>query len=152
MFDRASYFFSLALATAFSTMLTATLTTPAGATIEALTISTDDAISAPRWMFGKGEAPTGDSTWALLAQAKHAQLDGDGETCLKKIDQAWAKAKTVQPWLALVELDCATKLKAGAERVHKAIARVEKNPAWLLTGAQTDSLRTELVKAYMAQI
>jgi soluble lytic murein transglycosylase len=152
---------------------------PALAAIEPVTLTSDDAIPAPRWMFGKGDIPAGDSGWALMAAAKHAQLDNDPETCLKKIDAAWAKAKTAQPWLAVVELDCgiawataapvpaakvasktsatasakaSTSAIAGVERLHKALARVEKNPAWLVTGAQTDALRTSLVKGYVTTI
>lgn len=125
---------------------------PARGAVESLSLKSTDAFPAPRWMYGNGNVPTGNEAWALMAGAKYAQMNSDPDTCLQKIDKAWAKARDVRPWLAVNELNCGMKLKEGtsrADRLHRSLGRVEKNVAWLLDDPAADSLRTAVITAYL---
>ena len=122
------------------------------ADVESITISSDDKIPSPRWMFGKGEPPKGSSLDALLAEVKQAQIQGDFTKCLSKAAAVRGKVKGLQAWLAVVEIDCAGKLPASlinSEHLSSAIALAEKNPTWLLKGAQAPALRLAIIQGYL---
>ena len=121
------------------------------ADVESITISSEDKIPSPRWMYGKGEPPKGNSLEALLAGVKYAQLQGEYAKCLSQAASVRNKVKGLQAWLAVAEIDCATKLPmsaANTEKLAQAIDRAEKNPAWLLKGAQAPMLRLSLIQGY----
>ena len=126
------------------------------AAVEPITLSSDEKWPAPRWIYGIGEVPKGDTPTALLAAAKVAQIERKFDVCLKKSDAARPKAKSLHAWIATVEIDCAQRVvpvtPASATRLAKALDRVEANPSWLLKGPQAVSLRTIVAKAYQTLI
>jgi soluble lytic murein transglycosylase len=128
---------------------------------ELVIIKSEDKWPSPRWMFGKGEAPkagTGKGEEVMivaLSGVKQAQLAGEWDNCLKREASARAGAKSLQPWLATIEIECATKVKASsanANRLSQALNRAESNPAWLLKGPQASSLRSVVVKGHLVLI
>lgn len=123
--------------------------------IETLTLNSQEALPAPRWMFGSGEPPKGPGLHVQLAALKQAQLAGENSSCLEKAHAVRNKAKSLQAWIALVEIDCATKAlsdTASADRLAQALESVERNPQWLLTGSQVGVLRPQVIKSYLLLI
>ena len=137
----------------------------AKADVTPVTLSSEDEITAPRLIYGNTRAApkanskkkanaANDALSLELANVKSAQLEGDYENCLKRIDAVRAKAKLIQGWLSLTELDCAAHSKtsataAGADKLAKAVVRVEANPDWLIKGPQVTLIKPALVQAYL---
>ena len=85
----------------------------AHAALESVTISSQDRLSAPRWMYGVGEFPKSglDATALALAKVKEAQAQGNDSQCAERARAAKPKAKSLQAWLAVTELECATRVE-----------------------------------------
>jgi soluble lytic murein transglycosylase len=124
----------------------------ARAAVEGVTLSSQDGFPFARWMFGAGEPPKGKDVVAILAATKKAQLGRDYSLCLTKAHEARARAKSLQAWLSMVELDCAAHLPAShanADRLARVLDLIDKNPEWLLTGPQASALRPVVIKAHL---
>lgn len=117
--------------------------------IDSVTMA-EDGIPIRRWSYGQDELPKGADVVARLASIKKAQFDGDAEACAKGVRDVRPLAKSLQGWLSVVELDCYVRGSNLRESGAKALELVEKNPSWLLRGAQAVRLRQMTVKAYLA--
>ena len=90
---------------------------------------------------------------AALAAAGRARFEGQFDVCLKKVEEAWPKAKNLHAWLVTAELECLAKDKnPNSARIEKAIGKVEKNLGWMLTGPHASNLRASYIAARLAQI
>ena len=123
------------------------------ASLESVTMTSEDKFPAPRWMYGTNQKISGsNATVNALSQAKSAQLEGNYDLCLKRISTVRSQAKSLQAWLATAELDCAVKNKASvanAEKLSQALSRVNQNPAWLLRGPQAQLLRAAAIEGFL---
>lgn len=145
------------LALAFASVLVSVFVSgplpSAHALMEPITLTSEHPATAVRFAYGIGEMPKGESSLAVMAAVKRAQLEGDFETCVKKAESAFAKSKPVQAWIASVWLDCASRLKpsaASGERVHHVLAQVDKNPAWMVRGPQSAAVRLSYIRAALS--
>jgi hypothetical protein len=118
------------------------------ATLEPVTLTSQDSFPAPRWMYGVGAAPTKgsekDASFALV-KVKQAQVEGDFATCAEDARAARSKAKSLQGWLAVVELECASKVKPtskSATALSHAVDDVSKHADWFVLGPQAPRLKT----------
>jgi soluble lytic murein transglycosylase len=152
-----------ALVVAMSVCLASGASLPivAGAAPELVIIKSDEKWPSPRWMYGKGDMPKvgagkGDEgAVAALAAVKQAQLAGEWDTCLNREASARAKSKSLQPWLATVEIECAIRVKssvASANRLSQALSRAESHPSWMLKGPQAPSLRAAFIKGHLTLV
>lgn len=116
-----------------------------------LTVKSEDVPRSPRWLFGQGGVPKGNSVAALMAAAGKAKIDGQYEACLKKIAEVWARAKTLQPWLLATELECASKTSNVAQ-VHRVLEKARKNHEWFLKGPHASKLRENYFAAALAAL
>ncbi len=120
--------------------------------IAPVTLKSDDLPRASRWRLGH-ELPKGNSVSALMAAVGKARIDGQYDTCVKKITDVWARAKSVQPWLLAVELECASKRETpNAGQLYRALEKARKNPEWFVKGAQASSLRENYISAGLKAI
>lgn len=122
----------------------------ARAVVEPVLISSDEVSSGPRWMFGIGEIPKVPGIVGQLSQIKKAQLDGDLKKCVQLVHAARGKAKSLQGWLAVIELDCVGRMPASvatSDTIHKALRSVDQHSEWLFVGPQAALLRQAYVKA-----
>lgn len=132
---------------AFLIALSGVLTSlSAQASLESVTISSQDHFPAPRWMYGIGEFPkTGlDATTTALGKVKEAQLHGNDQQCTERAHAAKPKAKSLQAWLSVVELECASRIKPSlkaASLVSQALEDIVHHPDWFVVGPQTSRLR-----------
>lgn len=141
----------------FTLLALSTFVTPEraiGAPIMApLSLKSEEVPRAPRWLLGQGLVPKGQSVAALMAAAGKARLDGQYDTCLKKIAEVWGRAKTVQPWLLTAEIECASKPKTpNAAQLHRVLEKARKNPEWFIKGAQVSILRENFFSASLVAI
>lgn len=121
------------------------------AVIEPVTISSDEKWPAPRWVFGEGEPPKGNSVESLLAGVKKAQSKKEHQLCVDRARVVRAKAKSLQAWLSVVEIDCALSVspsRNSANQLFQSLVHVEKNPSWLLMGPQATTLRQTVLNGY----
>ncbi len=124
------------------------------AAIEPLAISSEDNLSAGRWMFASNpdlEIKRLKSSIQSLAQIKRAQATARYSDCVTEAQKAWSKFKGLDPWLMTVRLDCAIHSTLQNNKLMSqlsgALSILEKYPEWLLVGPYSSSLRTSLVEA-----
>ena len=124
------------------------------AALEPVTISSEDALPSPRWIYGVGNPPKVSSDAASqLAQVKVHQIARHFELCVNQSRQLRAKAKSLQAWLAVSEVECATSLEPSLEHsniLSRAILDAEKNANWMLTGPQAPRLRSTVARGLQA--
>lgn len=116
-----------------------------------LTLKSEDVPRSPRWLFGQGATPKGNSVAALMAAAGKARIDGQYDACLKKIAQVWARAKAVQPWFLTVELECASKA-SDISQLHRVLEKARKNQQWFMKGPHASKLRENYFAAALAAL
>ncbi len=124
----------------------------ARAALESVTISSQDHFPAPRWMYGVGEFPKSglDATTSALAKVKEAQFQGNDSLCAERARAAKPKAKSLQSWLAVTELECAARVKPSmkaAGALALAVDDVARNKDWFLVGPQAPRLKTAFAAA-----
>lgn len=121
------------------------LCTPAHAALESVKLSSQDQFPAPRWAYGVGQVPKNlDATTLALARVKEAQAQGNDVQCAELARAAKAKAKSLQAWLSVVELECATRVKPSTKAagvLSRAIEDVAKNKDWFVVGSQASRLK-----------
>ena len=130
----------------------------AHAALESVTLTSQDNFPAPRWMYGIGtlKAKATDKDPALiLARVKQAQVEGDFAQCVDRARAARPKAKSLQGWLSVLELECAVKekpsLKAGLD-LAKGIDEVTALPETFVLGAHVQRLKTAYASALLTLI
>jgi len=116
----------------------------------------DQDLPAPRWMYDHSQKIRGGGVTLTLMEAKKAFLENNFGVCISKVDEAWSKAVSLHPWLALQQLECAftqaQKSKGSSEPLNKALARIDKEREWLVVGPQSDLLRKLYVDGTLLQM
>jgi soluble lytic murein transglycosylase len=118
----------------------------AAARLRAVTISTEQEWSAPRWMHDSKAKVKGPAVVKQLVNLRKAHFERKFGDCVEQARRLSGMASGIKMWLAAVELDCAVQLakpensKTLAPLVQ-ALDRVDQNPKWLLWGPQTETLR-----------
>lgn len=123
--------------------------------LEAVTITSDDKFPTPRWMYGEKKAARQDSTITALMEVKRAQLEENFDACLRNAAKVRDRAKSLHAWLAVIELDCASKSKptlAISNQLAQTLSRVNTHPEWVLRGPQAQQLRAEMIDGYLTLI
>ena len=126
--------------------------------LESVTLSSRDLFPAPRWIYGVGAAPTSgsekDSSF-ILAKVKQAQVEGDFSTCAERARSARPKAKSLQSWLAVIELECASKVKPtskSAASLSRTLDEVSAHADWFMFGPQASRLKSAFAAGLTALI
>ncbi|HVK60719.1 MAG TPA: transglycosylase SLT domain-containing protein [Bdellovibrionales bacterium] len=141
-------------ATVIALILSSTLS--AHAALESVSVSSDEIKTAPRWIYGLGQPPkVGADVSSLLANVKAAQAAGKWTDCIRLSKQARPKAKSLSAWLAVFEVECATKPKSAVESANSlwaSLEHVQSNASWMLTGPQAPRLRTSVMDGYLKML
>jgi soluble lytic murein transglycosylase len=129
----------------------------AHAAFDRIAISSEDPLPAPRWVYTKETKGIGGSksVASQLASLKAAQILGEGSRCLDQARAVYSKAKSLQSWVNIVEIDCASKLSssaANADKLARVLEQSAKNPQWLVSGPQAQMLRETSVRGYLTLI
>jgi soluble lytic murein transglycosylase len=141
-----------ALALLLISSISLATSSPAFAALEAVTLSSKDHFPAPRWIYGIGKLAKGsekDPAY-VLARVKQAQVEGDNATCVERARAARPKAKSLQGWLSVLELECAVKAKPSTKTsatLARAIDAAAAHPDWFIFGAHTGRLKTAFATA-----
>ena len=138
-------------------LVLALLSSPvAHANLESLTLSSDDKIPSLRVYDAIPKSQKEKNPTVLqLAAVKAAQMEGNYESCVSKANSVRGSAKSLQSWLAVTEIDCATKAKkttANANKLAQALTRASGNSSWLLKGPQASLLRGAMIEGYLTLI
>lgn len=146
------------LFSSFSAALVCSVLSPlrAEAALESITISTQDQFPANRWAYGVGKVPTSGLDPAMqLARVKEAQFENDYTGCVNRARAAKPFAKSLQAWIAVAEIECATKLKpsmANASTLARALNDAESKDDWFFIGPQASRLRVATANGLFALI
>ncbi|MGE4132862.1 MAG: transglycosylase SLT domain-containing protein [Bdellovibrionales bacterium] len=120
--------------------------------ISTVSVSLDQNFAAPRWMYGE-KKPKADKLTNLLIEAKQAFLDNNASQCMTSLNKAYAMGKSLAPWLAWNQLQCAQLLGKGGKPsvsfLKSATQRVYGEPSWLLSGPSSSFLRDQYVSAML---
>ena len=127
---------------------------PSQANLRPVTLTSDLNLAAPRWMYEKAGKPKKSSkVVTLLRQLKEQERRHHSKECLATVKSLNKLARSLRPWLARSELSCSAMKSSGKRRRYlglvEALAKVDKNPSWLLHGPQVNSLRQSYVDALM---
>ena len=141
-------------------VLTQSYSTSAFAALESVTLTSADAFASPRWMYGVGEAPketAKDATSAstTLVRVKQSQVEGNDAQCAERARLAKPKAKSLQAWLTVIELECAGRMKLGplsAAALSKGIDDAAAHADWFVDGPQASRLKTAVGTALISLI
>jgi soluble lytic murein transglycosylase len=129
------------------------ISTVASAALESMTISSDEVVQAPRWIYGVGQPPKSlVGVPGLLASVKVAQTQKDWATCVRQAKAARPKAKSLLAWLAVFEIDCGSQMKPSPDQataLWSSLDWANKNSEWMLIGPQASRLRTVVLKGYL---
>ncbi len=121
--------------------------------VSVISVSLDQKVEAPRWMYDSKAKVSNHRLVNLMVQAKKAYLAKDRAACIAAIEKSYTLGKSLAPWLALNQLQCAQiKEKNGrgsSFALSKAIAKVESEPRWLLSGPAAGLLRANYVGALL---
>ncbi len=132
-------------------LLSALDASAAGVTV--LTLTLDQKIDAPRWMYDSKAKVKGERLVGLMVEAKRGLLNKDRGTCLQALEKSYSLGKSLGSWLLLNQLQCAQlKDKAGKVSVpalKSATAKMDAEPRWMLLGPPAAQLRTQYVSALL---
>ena len=124
----------------------------AGVTVTSLSL--DQNIEAPRWMFDPKAKIKGGALIELMVEAKKALLAKDRARCLTALQKAVGLGKSLGPWLAWNQLQCAQlKDKKGGvsiEALTAVVNKIDGQPKWLLYGPPAGPLKSAYVSALLA--
>jgi soluble lytic murein transglycosylase len=118
---------------------------PAQATVAVINVNLETPIEAPRWMYDSKVKPKGGPLVQDLIQAKKALLAKDRASCLAAVQKAYTLGKSLGPWIAWNQSQCAQlRDKSGnlsVSAIKTAMERLESEPRWLLSGPAAQLLR-----------
>ncbi|MBX3023176.1 MAG: transglycosylase SLT domain-containing protein [Bdellovibrionales bacterium] len=122
--------------------------------VTTVSVSLDQAVEAPRWMFDSKAKVKGGALIINMVEAKKALIAKDRAKCLSAIQKSYALGKSLGPWLVWNQLQCASLRdksgRASVDALRKAIAKLESQPTWLLYGPSVPQLRTAYTTALLA--
>ncbi len=123
------------------------------ANVTVVSVSLNQNIEAPRWMFDGKTKVKGGRLIELMVEAKRAQAKSDRLKCLTNIEQAYKLGKSLGPWIAVNQVQCAMmRDKVGKVLVgplQQALALIEAQPRWLLFGPSVGELRKAYVQGLL---
>ncbi len=124
------------------------------ASVTVVTVSLDQSIDAPRWMFDTKAKVKGGPLIEAMVEAKRAQTKADRVKCISSLDKAMKLGKSLGPWIVLNQIQCSLiRDKAGKISVpalQKSLAAIEAQPRWLLFGPSVSELRKAYVQGLLA--
>jgi soluble lytic murein transglycosylase len=124
------------------------------ASVTVVTVSLDQNIEAPRWMFDTKAKVKGGPLIESMVEAKRAYGKSDRAKCLSNLEKAYKLGKSLGPWIALNQVQCALmRDKAGRvslPALQAALNRIEAQPRWLLFGPSVGDLRKAYVQSLLA--
>jgi soluble lytic murein transglycosylase len=122
--------------------------------VTTVNVSLDQHIEAPRWMYDGKLKVKGGSLIELMVDAKKGLAAKDRARCLSNLQKAYGQGKSLAPWIAWNQLQCAQlKDKKGdisAPALAQAVEKVDAQPKWLLFGPSAQPLRVAYVGALLA--
>lgn len=97
-------------------------------------------------------APIANNSSALreLKSIKNAFESKNYELCLASVPKAILRAKSLEPWILVYELECAEKLpasKASADRLNGILKKFDSKRDWLSWGPWSSRMRAAWLKA-----
>jgi soluble lytic murein transglycosylase len=123
------------------------------ATVAVVPLALDQNFEAPRWMFDPKAKISGNKLTQLMVEAKKGQLAKSRAGCIGALEKSYALGKSLGQWLALTQLQCAQfkdkSGKAAVAALSGAVAKVDAQPRWLLTGPASAQLRANYVGALL---
>jgi soluble lytic murein transglycosylase len=124
------------------------------ASVTVVTVSLDQNIEAPRWMFDTKAKIKGGPLIESMVEAKRAFGKSDRAKCLSNLEKAYKLGKSLGPWIALNQVQCALmRDKAGKvslPALQAALNRIDAQPRWLLFGPPVGDLRKAYVQSLLA--
>lgn len=141
--SRVSYLVLPAIATVMTTVMFSASVVLSATSVQPVSVSLADPInSAP--------VATNASSVKELKALKAAYDAKNYDLCVKGVGRAIQRAKSLEPWILVYELECAEKLpanKANADRVNEILKKFETKRNWLSWGPWSARLRTAWLKA-----
>lgn len=133
----------LASALSLMTISLAGLSVSAVTAVQPISVTLADPINS---------APIANNSSALkeLKSLRIAFESKNYELCLASVPKAILRAKSLEPWILVYELECAEKLpatKASADRLNGILKKFESKRDWLSWGPWSARLRTNWLKA-----
>src|SRR4051812_28351616 len=114
--------------------------------VTVVSINLDQNFEAPRWMFDTKAKVKGGALIEHMVEAKRALLAKDSKRCLAALQKSFGPGKSLGPWLAWNELQCAQirdkKGNLSAQALSQAINKIDAEPKWLLFGPSVHLLKT----------
>lgn len=97
------------------------------AQVSTLSISSDQKLAAPRWMYDGKIQPKSNKLISLLIEARRFEQEKNVNACVASLEKAQALGRSLSDWLALAELRCALIPEKKSEPILlKAAGKVEK--------------------------
>lgn len=122
--------------------------------VAVINVSFDQGFESPRWMFEPHTKIKGGTLIEKMVEAKKALNAKDRVKCLAALQKAYALGKSLGPWFAWNQLQCAQlKDKKGGvstEALAAAVAKVESQPTWMLYGPSVHPLKVAYASALIA--
>ncbi len=118
-----------------------------------VSVNINQMVSSPRWVYEKNLKPTGGTLLLSMINVKRAQAEKDRVGCVASLNKIYIQGKSLGPWVALNHLQCAQiREKSGAASLaalKSAIARVDTQPPWLVSGPWVPGLKSAYASALL---
>lgn len=125
----------------------------AAAGVTMISVSMEQNLEAPRWMYDSKIKVKGGPLIALMVEAKKALQAKDRARCLAAVQKSYTLGKSLAPWLAWNQLMCAQLRDKQDEfsiaAVSAAVNRVDAQPKWMLYDPAAPQLKTAYVRAIL---
>lgn len=122
--------------------------------VTVVSVNLDKNFEAPRWMFDSKAKVKGGALIEHMVEAKRAFLVKDSKRCLQALQKSYALGKSLGPWLAWNQLQCAQirdkKGNLSIEDLRQATDKIEAQPKWLLFGPSVHMLKISYTSALVA--
>lgn len=117
-------------------------------------VSVGQVTESPRWMFDLKAKVKGGALIENMVEAKRSLIAKDRAKCLSALQKSYAAGKSLGPWLALNQLQCAQlrdkKGNVSMEALTTAVGKVEAQPKWLLFGPSASLLKNAYASALLS--
>ena len=124
--------------------------------VTTISVSLEQTIDAPRWMYDSKAKVKGGALISQMVEAKRALMAKDRGKCLAALQKSYALGKSLGPWLAWNQLQCAILRdkdgKASVTALEAAVNKVDAEPRWLLFGPSANLLRLAYTSALLTLV
>lgn len=121
---------------------------------QAILFSSDDVFPRERWIYDQGPVPKATGAVAALIEAKRQETGRKYDACAGTAARARTSAKSLAPWINLLELRCANAAATDGARNGSTLARaleeVDRHREMLLDGPHAPALRQAYAQASLA--